>query len=382
MTPANLRAVTRPAPAQAELPLPAPPHRPFVALARDTRIGAGPVRKAVFLALATYCPLMAKAWIARGRVKRETLLTATEIAKMETLDGHLAGLRADGWIVWKRTGRTSEFEVRLRVGIEAVPDPPSDGGSDPPSDGGSAGESRSPISGNAIPHLREADPPSDGGSTEAAEGSGRILQQQQQQAPLALEDTGAPVQHGGVGESDPPRAPTTAQIELLEVCADRLTAAMPGDRLLGDRRAVQQQIAIAKRMRVSEGDFKHKHKTDAEILIDSGIAAGIQWRDVVQRCPCGALRSATLYRDGAQEDGEWVLCSLLATACGDGEFMSGEDVEPDDAMLSGWRPPYTWSEVKRQPTAAAWKCRGCGAETGDFPASGCEGCAGTAFDGG
>ena len=71
---ANLKAVPRRAPTQQpDLPLPPPPARPFVSLARETHVGAGPVRKHVYQTLASYCPLMAKSWAARGHVYRETL---------------------------------------------------------------------------------------------------------------------------------------------------------------------------------------------------------------------------------------------------------------------------------------------------------------------
>ena len=379
MSAPNLRAVPRTAPAQPGLPLPAPPDRPFVSLARETHIGGGPVRKLVYLVLASYCPVMTKAWAARGNPHRETLQRVCEIGRIRTLDTHLAALRADGWISWTRQGRghASEFEVRLAPIQAAI-----QGGQELHPECNST-DLRVALSGRKSCTLRAEELHSEC-KHKAAEDHGSDLQQQQEQAPSAPEGTGAPVQHDAGRESDPPPAPTTAQIDLLEVCADRLNATMPGDRLLArvDRRAVQQQIAIAKRMRVSAGDFKHKHKADAEVLVDSGADNGIQWREVMQRCPCGAVRYVTLHRDGAEtEVGEWVLCSLLATAFGDGDYLAGDDVEPGDTMLSGWRQPYTWSETKRQ-TKTPWKCRGCGAETADFPGSGCEGCGGTVFNGG
>ena len=50
-------------PKQGQLPLPDPPQRPFVALARESRVG-GPVRKLVYMVLASFCPVMAHSWTA------------------------------------------------------------------------------------------------------------------------------------------------------------------------------------------------------------------------------------------------------------------------------------------------------------------------------
>ena len=67
MTP--LEMVPRTKAQQATLPLTAVPDRPFLALARDARVG-GLVRKLVYLVLASYCPTQAKEWRAKGRVCR------------------------------------------------------------------------------------------------------------------------------------------------------------------------------------------------------------------------------------------------------------------------------------------------------------------------
>ena len=110
-------------PRQGKLPLPDPPQRPFVALARESRVG-GPVRKLVYMVLATYCPVMAYSWVATGRIRRETLRQACELKKMDNLDTNLRQLRADGFISWTRTPGASVFEVRLsplRV-LEAMED--------------------------------------------------------------------------------------------------------------------------------------------------------------------------------------------------------------------------------------------------------------------
>ena len=119
----RLTPVARETPKQEKLPLPDPPARPFVALARESRVG-GPVRKLVYMMVATFCPVMAYSWVATGRIKRETLRQACELKKVDTLDTHLRQLRADGFLNWRRTPGASIFEVRLsplRV-LEAMAD--------------------------------------------------------------------------------------------------------------------------------------------------------------------------------------------------------------------------------------------------------------------
>lgn len=119
----RLTPVARETPKQEKLPLPDPPARPFVALARESRVG-GPVRKLVYMMVATFCPVMAYSWVATGRIKRDTLRQACELKKVDTLDTHLRELRADGFLSWRRTPGASIFEVRLsplRV-LEAMAD--------------------------------------------------------------------------------------------------------------------------------------------------------------------------------------------------------------------------------------------------------------------
>ena len=108
----SLQPVAPGLPRQGKLPLPDPPQRPFVALARESRVG-GPVRKLVYMVLASFCPVMAHSWTATGRVKRETLRQACELKKMDNLDTHLRQLKRDGFVSWRRTQGASIFEVRL-----------------------------------------------------------------------------------------------------------------------------------------------------------------------------------------------------------------------------------------------------------------------------
>ena len=383
MTPASLRAVQRTAPAQPDLPLPAPPDRPFVSLARETRIGGGPVRKLVYLVLASYCPLMTKAWAARGNPHRETLQRVCEIGRIRTLDTHLAALRADGWISWTRRGRghASEFEVRLAPIQEAI-----QGGQELHPECNS-NDLRVALSGSKSCTLRAEELHSEC-KHKAAEDHGSDLQQQQQGSALVRgEGTTVPVQHA-TSDALPP-APTERQIAMIRACADRLGAEQPADSLLVDRRAVERLIPMAKKVREREGDFKHKHKTEAEIVIAVGRDAGILWRTVVQRCECGALRTATVCRDGDVDAFPWVLAAELAEVTGDGDYLRRVDACHGDRPLKGWREPLTWGEVDAKvprpaPAPApvvqvdSWRCAACDLETVGEQPEACE-CGCTAF---
>ena len=159
---ASMRPLPRLEPVQQDLPLPAPPWRPFFALAREIPIG-NPTSKFVYMMVASYCPVMARAWSAVGRVRRKTLQRVCEFKKIETLDLHLRALRTAGYADWSRTGRASEFTLRLSplhiLGLEGQPALASGGeavdpspAADPPFHGGSADPSRG------------SDPPSNGGS--------------------------------------------------------------------------------------------------------------------------------------------------------------------------------------------------------------------------
>ena len=133
---ASMRPLPRLEPVQRKLPLPPPPFRPFFALAREIPIGNA-TSKFVYMMVASYCPVMARAWSAVGRVRRKTLQRVCEFKKIETLDLHLRALRAAGYADWSRTGRASEFVVRLWplhiLGSQGQSALPSNRGSDDPS---------------------------------------------------------------------------------------------------------------------------------------------------------------------------------------------------------------------------------------------------------
>lgn len=159
----RLTPVARETPKQEKLPLPDPPARPFVALARESRVG-GPVRKLVYMMVATFCPVMAYSWIATGRIKRETLRQACELKKVDTLDTHLRQLRADGFLSWRRTPGASIFEVRLsplRV-LEAMADSAKRFG--PKAVAPPAHRSELPGAGELVP-VGQGESPSKGGAT-------------------------------------------------------------------------------------------------------------------------------------------------------------------------------------------------------------------------
>ena len=190
----SMRPLPRLEPVQQDLPLPPPPWRPFFALAREIPIG-NPTSKFVYMMVASYCPVMARAWSAVGRVRRKTLQRVCEFKKIETLDVHLRALRDAGYADWSRTGRASEFTLRLSplhiLGLEGQPalvsggeavdpapaaDPPFHGGSadpsrgsDPPSNGGSA--HRGLPSNRGSHEASVADPPFHGGSAPLFGGS-------------------------------------------------------------------------------------------------------------------------------------------------------------------------------------------------------------------
>ena len=266
-----LGLVSSPGPAQPDLPYPPPPDRPFVALARDAQIGGGPVRKWVYVALATYCPLMAQEWIARGYPRRETLLRVCEIVKLDTLDGHLRALRDAGWIDWRKGRRASEFEVRLAApplrevaktphlrGSLEVLDSPSNGVSKP-----CAEESRHPISGNKTPHLRDLDSPSNGVHKCFEESEDCTKQSSDQNKTPAAPATA------------PPAGATEKQVWALV-------------RLAGKFRAVSDEAAYARLTKKEGGEWIERLNSRLPLPKDHRHEPAERAGDV-DRCMCGVV---------------------------------------------------------------------------------------------
>ena len=112
-----LREVLPLHPQQSTLPLPEPPESPFVRLAWKSRIGRGPSAKSIYIKVASLCPVKTSDWTQKGSATKATILNDCEIKKMDTVSGHLAGLREDGWLDWKlrkiKYGWALDFVVHL-----------------------------------------------------------------------------------------------------------------------------------------------------------------------------------------------------------------------------------------------------------------------------
>ena len=119
------------------------------------------------------------------------------------------------------------------------------------------------------------------------------------------------------GEQADNRSTTDKQITLLEVCADRLDAepavdvwqAAPTD-------AVQKQIRAAMKARGADQRVRmpHTHDVDGETVIACGENGAMLFREVLQRCACGAVRRTYIDQAGAGDDALWVLCGETAHA--------------------------------------------------------------------
>ena len=360
-----LRAVASPGPKQQELPVEAPPERPFVSLARHCNVGGGPIRKLVYLIIASYSPVMAKAWVAKGYPSRETLRRECQIAKMDTLDSHLRALRADGWIDWRlrweRGHRTSsEFQIRLSpVQIAELAD-----ASKAPISGGVCAEAKTPSQGGYAqkqsPHLRGAKPPSQGSKAPISGGGEVATEGVEVKTPSVAASSSTPSSSGadtpdgrrsksssapstsesaGAAKDGPGGfQPTTKQLKLLEVCADRLGVA-PAPELWSrcpDNRTLQQLITAATDARDEKP--RHRHEVDSEgLLLAYRGDAGVPSKDVVQRCRCGALRVAYFDRSGGEtaSTAGWILAAGLASHVSDlddveVQFTRGYRVNPDE----------------------------------------------------
>ena len=326
---AALRVVPRPVPQPTDLPLPDPPLRPFIALARMCVVG-GPMLKHVFMVVTSYCPVMASDWEARGFALRETLRRDCEFAKVETLDRYLKLLQLAGWIDWThqwghgtRGQSASEFLVRLSpVQVADRIRPPRQGGQYPaktPMTWGSLPEL--PI--NKDPHVREQRPPCQGtktpmsGGAVVAEGSkdedlrpsaaaeeicssppaaGGLPTAAAAQSDLAAAGTaGTPSSSVSGGAVETGVGASEKQIKLLAVCADRLKAT-PTPELWrsADRTAVQAQIAAA--MEAREEKPRHRHQVDA------GWRRPFTWSEV--ETIVGPRPRPRHDEDGEDEDGE------------------------------------------------------------------------------
>ena len=368
---AVLREAPRAEPRQEKLPLPPVPERMFMTLARNCDVGGGPVRKLVFLVVASYCPGKVSQWEARGYPSRETLRRICQLANMDTLDRHLRALREDSWMTWThRRGKkgqqgASEFTVRLAPLREALtgesspfirPKEVQTPESQNPTSWGSGTETRTPRHGGLAENQNPTSWGTEVAATAAKQGStlplsgadvpgGRCKSDGERSS-----DEGAAVE-SRVAAKNPERA-SEKQIKLLEVCADRLNAEPDPDIWRAANRAtIQRQIRIA--MLARDEKPRHRHEAEAEILIRSGEDGGILHRDVVQRCRCGAVRSVSLNRSGGEVDMSdgWRLCGEIAQSLDTSRSQGDVDLfalnGAGDVELTVWHDgQFTWSDVE------------------------------------
>ena len=323
---AELREAPRAEPRQEKLPLPPVPERMFMTFARNCDVGGGPVRKLVFLVVASYCPGKVSEWEARGYPSRETLRRMCQLSNLDTLDRHLRALRDDSWMTWThRRGKkgqqgASEFTVRLAPLREA-------------------------LTGESSPFIRPKEIQTPGSQTPTTWGSGPETRTPRRGG---LDESQNPIPENGGDEG----TVSERQIKLLEVCADRLNAEPDADMWrAADGAAIQRQIRSA--MLARDEKPRHRHEAEAEILIRSSKDRGILHRDVVQRCRCGALRSVSLNRSGTEVDMSdgWRLCGKIAQSLDTSRSQGDVDLfvlnGAGDVELTGWHNgQFTWSEVE------------------------------------
>ena len=396
--PSGMHSLPRLEPVQQDLPLPAPPHRPFFALARDVQIGNA-TSKFVYMVIASYCPVMARAWSAVGRVRRKTLQKACEFKKMDTLDLHLRALRTARYLDWSRTGRASEFIVNLSPlqilgsqGRSAIPrnggsedparvgDPPLGGvsvtafcGADPPLNGGSAGgrvprnggsarpsASDPPLNGGSAPLFGDSDPPPSGGSARSGV-SGRSPRNGGSESPSRGRFRNPVSRSGVVVEGSQGVHPAAAaagrvglgdrQVKLLEVASDRLgAAACPDLWRAASPEALQRQMSAAVRYRDRLQWVAHSHAVESEVLCAYGVVAGSPWMTVVQRCACASARIVRQTRSTGRADLlEWSLCGFVASHAVDTAFLGALSDAPGGAefivSLADWSDPYSLADI-------------------------------------
>ena len=148
---------------------------------------------------------------------------------------------------------------------------------------------------------------------------------------------------------------TDKQIKFLKVLADRVGADHAEDLWrAADPKRLQAQIKAAIPFKDLKG--KHTHAACEEVIFRVGIMDAIAWREGVQRCECGAVRSAFIQRDSKQDlMHPWTLSGYLVDylvecteLCGP---MTDEELADDDddlyeAIDGRWAKPMTFSEVR------------------------------------
>ena len=160
---------------------------------------------------------------------------------------------------------------------------------------------------------------------------------------------------GGVG----PGGATEKQIKKLKILADRTGSAYAEDLWrAADLTRLQAQFNAA----MPYDNFKrgqHTHGVDVEVIFRVGIMNAIAWREGVQRCECGAVRSAMIFRDSKEDSlHPWALSGYLVDylvectdLCGPmtDQELAEADVNDDDlfeALDGRWAAPMTFSDVR------------------------------------
>ena len=149
---------------------------------------------------------------------------------------------------------------------------------------------------------------------------------------------------------------TDKQIGFLKLLADRVGADYAEDIWrAADRKRLQTQIAAAKPFKKGN----HTHAAREEVIFRIGVENKIGYKEGVQRCECGAARSAIVDRAGVVTIASpWVLSGYLVdylvaydTLEGpmtDAELseFNGPRLDDAEALAGRWAAPMTFSEVK------------------------------------
>ena len=151
---------------------------------------------------------------------------------------------------------------------------------------------------------------------------------------------------------------TDKQIAYLKVLADRVGADHDEDLWrAADPKRLQQQIKTAKVVKERKG--KHTHAALEEAAFRVGVENKIGYREVVQRCECGAARSAIVDRAvGVNNPKPWILAGYLVDylvgltelhgPMTDAELSeyNGPGLEDAEALAGRWSAPMTFGEAQ------------------------------------
>ena len=170
-------------------------------------------------------------------------------------------------------------------------------------------------------------------------------------------ETPAPTHTDGQTGGGAPRGATDKQIKYLKVLADRVGADHAEDLWrAADPKRLQAQMNAAKPFK--DLKEKHTHQPHDEAAFRVGVENCIGYKEVVQRCACGAVRSAIVDRGGGVAvPNPWVLSGYLVDYLVQFEELHGpltdaeiaehrEKNETVEALAGRWTVPMTFSEVK------------------------------------